>query len=100
VSIIDASVIEAKQNRPSKDKNGNNTQDPGAAYNVKAGSDGKRKTTYGFKAHINVEEDGFVKTDDYSAGNLHDANVFESLFTGNEKEVYADSAYQSKDLIF
>jgi IS5 family transposase len=96
VSIIDASVIEAKQNRPGKGNDGKNTQDPEAAYNVKIGSDGKRKTTYGFKAHINVEEDGFIKTYDYSAGNVHASNVFESLFTGSEKEVYADSAYQSK----
>lgn len=97
VSIIDASVIEAKQNRPGKGKDGKNTQDPEAGYNVKNGSDGKRKTTYGFKAHINVEEDGFIKTYDYSAGNVHDSNVFESLFTGSEEEVYADSAYQSKN---
>ena len=27
---------------------------------------------------------------------MHDSNIFESLFTGSEKEVYADSAYQSK----
>ena len=97
VSIIDASVIDAKQNRPGKGKDGKNTQDPEAAYNVKNGSDGKRKTTYGFKAHINVEEDGFIKTYDYSAGNVHDSQVFESLFTGSEKEIYADSAYQSKN---
>lgn len=96
VSIIDASVIEAKQNRHGKGNDGKNTQDPEAAYNVKNRSNGKRKTTYGFKAHINVEEDGFIKTYDYSAGNAHDSNVFESLFTGREKEVYADSAYQSK----
>ena len=95
VSIIDASVIEAKQNRPGKGKDGRNTQGPEVAYNVKNGSDGKRKTTYGFKAHINVEEDGFIKTYDYSAGNVHDSNVFESLFTGSE-EVYTDSVYQSK----
>jgi IS5 family transposase len=95
VSIIDASVIEAKQNRPKKDKNGDNTQDPEAAYNVKQGSDGKIKTTYGFKTHANVDEDGFIKTYDYTAGNVHDSNVFETLLTGNEKEVYADSAYKS-----
>jgi len=96
VSIIDASVIEAKQNRPKKDKKGKNTQDPEAAYNVKQGSDGKLKTTYGFKTHANVDEDGFIKTYDYTAGNVHDSNVFERLLTGNEKEVYADSAYKSK----
>jgi len=47
------------------------------------------KTTYGFKTHANVDEDGFIKTYDYTAGNVHDSNVFETLLTGNEKEVYA-----------
>jgi len=97
ISIIDASVIQAKNNRPNKDKNGKNTQDKEAAYNVKHGSDGQRKTTYGFKAHINVEEDGFIKRYDFTAGNIHDSQVFESLLTGKEKEAYADSAYKSKE---
>lgn len=61
VSIIDASVIQAQRNRPNKNKNDENTQDPEAGYNVKTASDGKRKTTYGFKAHMNVDEDGFIK---------------------------------------
>jgi IS5 family transposase len=96
ISIIDASVIQAKNNRPNKDKQGNNTQDQEAAYNVKNGSDGQRKTTYGFKAHINVEEDGFIKRYELTAGNVHDSQVFDSLLTGTEKEAYADSAYKSK----
>lgn len=97
VSIIDASVIEAKNSRPNKDKDGQNTQDTEAGYNVKQGSDGKMKTTYGFKAHANVDEDGFIKTYDFTAGNVHDSNVFETLLTGNEKEAYADSAYKSHE---
>lgn len=96
VSIIDASVIEAKQCRPKKNKEGRNTQDPEAGYNVKNASDGKRKTTYGFKVHANVDEDGFIKTYDYTKGNVHDSKVFERLLTGNEEEVYADSAYASQ----
>jgi hypothetical protein len=35
INIIDATVIEAKQSRKRKGKNGNNTQDPEADYNVK-----------------------------------------------------------------
>ena len=88
-SIIDASVIKANQNRPKKDKDGNNTQDADASYNIKTGSDGKHQTTYGFKAHLNMDEDGFVKTYDYSTGSLHDSKVFQSLLTGTEDEVYA-----------
>jgi len=96
VSIIDASVIEAKNCRPNKSKAGKSTQDPEANWNVKAGSDGKRKSTYGYKAHINVDEDGFIKSTDYTAGNVHDSNCFTGLLSGNETAAYADSAYQSR----
>ena len=68
VSIVDASVIEANQRRPNKRKDGRSTQDPEADWNVKNGSDGKRKSTYGFKAHLNVDEDGLIKSTDYSSG--------------------------------
>mgnify|MGYP002725729001 CR=1 FL=1 len=96
VSIVDASVIEAKQCRPNKDKDGNSTQDPEADWNVKAGSDGKRKSTYGFKAHMNVDEDGFIKATDFTSGSVHDSNCFTDLLDGDESAAYADSAYRSK----
>lgn len=96
VSIIDASVIEAKQCRPNKDKEGKSTQDSEAGWNVKNGSDGKRKSIYGFKAHLNVDEDGLIKTTGFTAGNVHDSNVFTELLDSGESAVYADSAYQSE----
>lgn len=96
VSIVDASVIEAKQNRPNKNKEGGTTQDSEASWNVKNGSDGKQKSTYGFKAHLNVDEDGLIKSTDYSSGNSHDSNHFTGLLSGQESAVYADSAYQSE----
>lgn len=96
ISIIDASIIEAKQSRPKKDKEGNSTQDPDAAYISKVGSDGKLKTTYGYKLHINTDEDGFIGNLEYTAANVHDSQVFEEIFTGYESEVYADSAYSSQ----
>jgi len=95
ISIVDASVIKAQRNRPNKGVNGENTQDPEAAYNVKTGSDGKKKITYGFKAHINVDEDGFIKSTDFTAGNVHDSRCFTDLLSGAESQVYADSAYAS-----
>ena len=54
-----------------------------------------RKSTDGYKAHDNVDEDGFIKATDYSAGSLHDSNCFTGLLTGEESVAYADSAYQS-----
>jgi IS5 family transposase len=96
VSIVDASVIEAQQCRPNKGKDGHSTQDPEARWNVKAGSDGKRKSTYGYKAHMNVDEDGLIKSTNYTPGNVHDSNGFTELLDGDESAVYADSAYASE----
>ncbi len=104
INIIDATVIEAKQSRKRKGKDGNNTQDSEAGYNVKTAADGKRKTTYGFKAHANVDEDGFVKKMTFTPGNAHDSQEFDKLLDcGRAKdklktcgEVYADSAYANK----
>ena len=96
VSIVDASVIEAKQCRPNKGKYGQPTQDPEAGWNVKNGSDGKRKSTYGYKAHMNVDEDGLIKAVGFTAGNVHDSQCFTDLLGGDESAVYADSAYASK----
>ena len=95
VSIIDATVIEAQRARPNKDKDGNNTQDPEAAWNVKTASDGKTKTTYGFKGHANVDEDGFIKAFEFTAGNVHDSNVFTELLGDTDSAAYADAAYAS-----
>ena len=60
------------------------------------GSDGKYKSTYGYKANINVDEEGLIKAIAYSAGNVHDSNHFTTLLEGNESAAYADSAYQSQ----
>ena len=96
VSIVDASVIEAQQCRPNRGKDGQPTQDPEADWNVKAGSDAKRKSTYGYKAHINVDEDGLIKATDYTPGNVHDSHCFIEWLDGDESAAYADSAYASE----
>ena len=95
ISIVDATVIEAKQSRPRKNAKGENTQDSEAGYNVKVAANGKKTSTYGFKAHINADEDGFIKAVVYTPGNEHDSHSLEKLLIGSERELYADKAYAS-----
>jgi IS5 family transposase len=97
VSIVDATVIEAKQSRPRKNAKGESTQDSEAGYNVKVAANGKKTRTYGYKAHINVDEDGFVKAIDYTPGNEHDAHSLKKLLTYSEQQVCADKAYASAE---
>lgn len=75
---------------------GENKQDAEAGYNVKVASDGKLKTTYGYKAHCNVDEEGLIKATNFTAGNVHDSQCFTDLISGCEEQVYADSAYASE----
>ncbi len=100
INIIDATVIEAKQCRKRKGKDGNNTQDKEAAYNVKVAADNKKKTTYGFKMHANIDEDGFIKNMTYTPDNVHDSQEFDKLLdistTKTYGQVFADSAYANK----
>ena len=97
VNIVDATVIEAKQCRKKKGKSGENTQDPEASYNRKKSSSGQEKTTYGFKMHINTDEDGLIKKVSYTTGRVHDSKELENLLDFKEGKsvgrVYADSAY-------
>lgn len=97
VSIVDATVIEAKQSRPRKGKGGANTQDSEAGYSVKVAANGKTASTYGYKAHVNVDEDGFIKAIAYTPGNEHDSHSLEKLLTGAEEQAYADKAYASAE---
>ncbi len=53
--------LKLKNKRPKKGKHTDNTQDNEAAYVSKKDSTGKVKTTYGFKIHLNCDEDSFVK---------------------------------------
>lgn len=96
VNIVDATVIEAHQSRPRKNPQGQSTQDQEAGYNIKTNAQGHRRTTYGYKGHINIDEDGFIQALDYSSGNHHDSLFLKNLVSDNQGKVYADSAYKSK----
>jgi len=95
---VDATVIESIRSRPKKNRKGKNTQDPEAAYNVKVGGDGKRKTTYGYKLHAKTDTEGLIRKLAYTPGNVHDSRMLPQLMDGNEREVYADSAYAGKKI--
>ena len=98
ISIVDATVIEAHQARKKPGVNTENTQDPEGGWSVKTGTKGRIESTYGFKAHANVDEEGFVKVVKVTAGNVHDSQELSELLTGTEEEVYGDSAYCGKSI--
>ena len=54
---------------------------------MRAGSDGKKKTTCGYKSHIIVDEDHLIKVTDFTAANVYYSQSFTILLSDDEPAV-------------
>lgn len=100
ISIIDATII-SSSNRPlSNQERKDLTDKPSSQKDTDASSTEKNGTKYyGYKGHINVDgETKLIQKATFTSAKEHDIRQFEKVLTGEEKEVYGDKAYRSKDL--
>ena len=97
INIIDATPVEAAQSGSGNRKNGQAKRDPEAGWHVKNDSRGRKKSTYGYSVHTGVDEDGFIHKQNVTPGNIHDSQQRDTLLLGDEKSLYADAAYSSKE---
>ncbi|EGG94399.1 hypothetical protein IMCC1989_9 [gamma proteobacterium IMCC1989] len=63
---------------------------------MKTGSNGRTKTTYGYKDHISVGGGHFIKALGFAADNMHDSQCFTAFRNEKKSEVFANSAYASQ----
>jgi len=85
VAIIDATLIRAQF-----------SQDDDASWASKTNSKGKVESTFGYKSHINVDEDGFVNKSAFSTAAPHDSQVCEEIIVDGNTALYADCAFKSE----
>jgi IS5 family transposase len=110
--IIDASIVQAPKQRNSREENaqikqGEIPQDREEAKERQKDSDAqwtKRngKRYYGYKNHVNVDvKHKIIRAYAVTDASVHDSNVFDELLeeSNTSAEVYADSAYRSKESI-
>jgi IS5 family transposase len=110
--IIDASIVQAPKQRNSREENaqikeGEIPQDWEEAKRRQKDSDAqwsKRngKRYYGYKNHVNVDvKHKIIRAYEVTDASVHDSNVFDELLeeSNTSAEVYADSAYRSKESI-
>ena len=97
INIIDAAPIEAAQSGNGKNNDGKPTKDPEAGWHVKQDSRGRKKATYGYSVHTGVDEDGYIHCQRVTPGDVHDSQERDRLLLGDEKALYADSAYSSQE---
>lgn len=90
-TMLDATVIATgASGRPPKD---------GAAHDPEAGfakRQGKAGVTFGYKAHVGVDEgSGLIRSVITTAANVPDTVPADGLIRGDEREVLADAAYHT-----
>jgi len=97
-TIIDATII-GSGNRPLSDKKRKELeQAPSSQIDTDAGSTMKRgKYYFGHKGHIGTDVGSkLIRKRDFSSAKPHDSQYMETLLSGDEKAIFADSAYGNK----
>ena len=90
-TLVDATIIEAPRGRTTDDGLGH-TKDKGASYTKKHG-----QTYHGYKAHIATDRRGVITDYVFDTARVHDSRHIEQLIEGENRAVYADSAYMDGD---
>ena len=91
-TLLDATLIETCTPPPPKDRS-TPAKDPDAAFAKRSGKPGY---TYGYKAHVGVDQgSGVVRSVITTPANVNDTVVADALVRGDEKAVLADAAYHT-----
>ena len=91
-TLLDATLIETSAPLPPKDRS-TPAKDPDAAFAKRSGKPG---FTYGYKAHVGVDQgSGVVRSVITTPANVNDTVVADALIRGDEKAVLADAAYHT-----
>ena len=92
-TLVDATMIAGVGQASPYEGGGVNPRDPDARFTC------KRKTYFGYKAHLAVdEESGLVRQAEMTPANVHDCRLGEALIQGDEQGYFADKAYDSQAL--
>jgi IS5 family transposase len=90
-TMLDATLIET--GAASRPKQGAEPVDPDARLTSRKGRPG---TTYGYKAHVGVDEgSGLIRSVITTPANVNDTVPADDLILGDEKVVWADAAYHT-----
>jgi IS5 family transposase len=89
-TMLDATLIETVSVPP---KDGRPSQDPDAGF---AKRQGKPGSTYGYKAHVGVDEgSGIIRRVITTPANVNDTTPADALILGDERAIWADAAYHT-----
>lgn len=91
-TMLDATLIEAVSTPPTRDSD-ETPRDPDAHFTKRQGKSG---STYGYKAHVGVDEgSGLIRSVITTPANVNDTVPADELIRGDERSVLADAAYDT-----
>jgi len=87
-TMVDATLVEAAVPRPKADEE---ARDEDARF---AKKEGKPGSTYGYKAHVGVDQDSeLIRKAVLTPGNVNETTVADALISFDEAAVYGDKGY-------
>jgi IS5 family transposase len=90
-TMLDATLVATGAARPAR--KGEAPRDPDAAF---AKREGRAGSTYGYKAHVGVDEgSGLIRSVAATPANVNDTVPADQLIRGDEAEVLGDAAYHT-----
>ncbi len=90
-TMLDATLIETAAASPPKGEQA--ARDPDAAFAKRSGKPG---STYGYKAHVGVDEgSGIIRRVITTPANINDTTPADALIRGDERAVWGDAAYHT-----
>lgn len=98
-TAVDATLLQSTTRPLSDKKREELEQQPTAQIDTDATSTIKNgKKYFGYKGHIGIDvESKLIRKHTYTTAAPHDSNEFENLLSGDEKGIWADSAYINKN---
>lgn len=99
-TVVDASIIESSGRPLSDEKREQLEAKPSAQIDTDADSVQKGGTHYfGYKGHIGVDVGSkLIRQLSFTAASPHDSTQLEGLLSGDERAIFGDKAYPSKEL--
>ena len=98
-TAVDATILQSTTRPLSDKKRAALAQNPSAQIDTDATSTHKAgKNHFGYKGHIGMDiESKLIRKRTYTSASPHDSTEFENLLSGDEKGIWADSAYINKN---
>src|SRR5699024_2375233 len=99
-TVVDATIINSSNRPLSTDKREELEEEPSSQIDTEADSTKKNGTWhFGYKGHIDVDVGSkLIRTLRFTGASLHDSTQFEDLLSGDERAIFGDKVYPSKEL--